>query len=127
MNDFYLNKQFFDFLIDKSYPLGKDFYLHVYSRQTIGSGYKKFYRYEIDFEVFYEQSEFIPVFHGTVDLSCRKIWLSSVKYALESDVKQAYDRFLPLVPTWFLPCTNFHVWLRYCLISLNVYRKEDWI
>lgn len=131
MKKFYLNKQFFDFLCPSiSYPLGKEFYLHVLKCEDVPVSYRKFYRYSILIEFHFKDDahdEFVPVFSGSVNLSSRCIRLVKVKYLLEDNVRQVYDQCFPLVPTWFLPCTNFSVFLHRVLLSLLIYKKKGWL
>lgn len=126
MDRFFLNKQFFDFSIGKSYHLGSDFYLFVKDKKVIPDGYRKIYRYNLLFQVF-DDPDLVDVFKAHVDLTSRKIQLCSPKYLLEADVWQAYNTYLPQSCCWFLPSSNIHVWLRHCLCSMFDYRNAGWI
>ena len=126
MKDFYLNRDFFNRVLGCYYPLGKDFFLHVKSLQTVPCGHRKSYVYDVAFCVQYE-SEFIECFLAQVILSCRRVSLSNVRYVLDSDLKQALHETFPLSPAWLLPCTRYSLWLRRCYFSLMVYRNADWL
>lgn len=126
MKDFYLNRDFFNRFLGCYYPLGKDFFLYIKSLRTVPSGHCKSYVYDVSFCAQYE-NEFIECFTGQVVLTCRKVSLTSLRYILDSDLKQALHDSFPLSPAWLLPCTRYSVWLHRCFLSLMVYRNSDWL
>lgn len=123
---FYLNKDFFDFLIGNYYNIFADQYIHVISHRVKPQNYKKYDCYEVEFCTKFE-NEFITTFTCHVDVGHKFIQLYNLSYVLESDLVRANNVYFPLSPAWFLRSSNFSQFLRRCQISLTVYKNADFI
>ena len=123
---FYLNKDFFDFLVGTYYNIFADQYIHVLSHRVKPFNYKKYDCYDLEFCTKVD-NEFIPTFTASVDVGFKSIQMYNLSYVLEHELTQCTHVYFPLSPAWLLKSSNFSQFLRRCLISLNVYKNADFI